>query len=158
MSSSLLITPTFLHALRWAAADRQLQLRLRTPADGRADAQPRVGSPPPTLTLMPRPGVLKALAPGASVHRQALPEGALYVGLCQIDSGTDGWPRWRDEWQAVGRLMDRLSELSAWELEALRLQQQPTLGHSDGELVRALRECRAALTPLIIAASPSGSR
>lgn len=79
VSSSLLITPTFLHALRWAAADRQLQLRLRTPADGRADAQPRVGGPPPTLTLSaesPRPGCQRsqAGAAGRSTLRRPVPD------------------------------------------------------------------------------------
>jgi len=103
LSLPLLITPAFLHALGWAAADRHLRLLLRTPDGQRVPVRLAVGTEPPTVTLCPRSGLLNAPAAGASVHLQALPDRTFYVGLRQIDSGTDGpLP------QVLGRALDEI--------------------------------------------------
>lgn len=90
LSAPVLITPAFLQALDWAASASRLRLLLRSPDGSLAPVLVAVGDDVPTLTLAHPDGPLEPPDAGASVHLQELPGEVLYVGLRQIDSGTDG--------------------------------------------------------------------
>lgn len=109
LCAPVLITPAFLHALGWAASAHQLRLLLRSPTGSLMPVQVDVGDEMPTLTLMPQIGLLEAPETAASVHVQALPGKALYVGLRQIGSGTDG-PLPQVLEQVLGRIRDTRPE------------------------------------------------
>lgn len=90
LSPPVLITPALLQALGWADDARQLRLQFRTP-DGRlVSTHIAADEAPVSLSLTPQAELLHPPTPGASVHVQTLPGQALYVGLRQLDSGTDG--------------------------------------------------------------------
>lgn len=89
--------------------------------------------------------------PGAPAGGPSLaPRQVAFGGLLLTALGTR---HGRADWQEMGRLIERLSGVPDHDLGALRLQQAALLSRSDDELVGALRACRAALAPLVIAYS-----
>lgn len=89
-SPHFLITPALLQALGWSASGNHLRLLLRNPGGELLPVEFEVSEEIPTITVSPKPGVLKVVGGDISVLIQELPGHALYIGLRQITSGSDG--------------------------------------------------------------------
>lgn len=89
-SPQVLITPAFLEGLGLAESADSLRLRLRLRSGEVLQEQISVSEEAPTLKLLPQTTPLLERDRSRSVYPQELPNRAIYIGLRQIASGSDG--------------------------------------------------------------------